>query len=109
MILVVVLFFSHFLRALPSGAGRDCPRRRGRIVPGVGAPELVAIEPLRVVVAMAAILGVMSSGLLRGVMIGASSRSCNCCVARPDRTLPSFGRIPGTRAFLTANVIRIMN
>ena len=69
---MVVLFFSHLLSALPQ--------------PVLAAVVLVAVAGLfklstfkhlwrvdraEFVVAMAAILGVLSSGLLRGVMIGA--------------------------------------
>src|SRR5262252_171622 len=72
IILIVVLFFTHLLRALPQ--------------PVVAAVVLVAVAGLfkvsvlkqlwrgdrqEFVVAIAAIVGVMSSGLLRGVMIGA--------------------------------------
>src|ERR1051325_5685048 len=72
IILVVVLFFSHLLSTLPQ--------------PVLAAVVLVAVAGLfklstlkqlwrgdrpEFIVAMAAILGVLSSGLLRGVMIGA--------------------------------------
>src|SRR5512141_2334035 len=72
LILVVVLFFSHLLRNLPQ--------------PVLAAVVLVAVAGLfklstlkqlwrgdrpEFVVAMAAIVGVLGSGLLRGVMIGA--------------------------------------
>jgi len=51
------------------------------------------------VVAMAAILGVMSSGLLRGVMIGAVI-SLVQLLRRASRPHVAFlGRIPGTRRF----------
>src|SRR6266513_183207 len=73
MILVVVLFFSHLLSALPQ--------------PVLAAVVLVAVASLlklstlkelwhndrpEFVVAMAAFLGVLTSGLLRGVVIGAA-------------------------------------
>jgi MFS superfamily sulfate permease-like transporter len=99
-ILVVVLFFSHLLSALPQ--------------PVLAAVVLVAVAGLfklstlkqlwrsdrpEFVVAMAAILGVMSSGLLRGVMIGAII-SLVQLLRRASRPHVAFlGRIPGTRRF----------
>jgi len=100
IILVVVLFFSHLLRALPQ--------------PVLAAVVLVAVAGLfklstlkqlwradrpEFVVAMAAIVGVMSSGLLRGVMIGAVI-SLVQLLRRASRPHVAFlGRIPGTRRF----------
>jgi len=100
IILVVVLFFSHLLAALPQ--------------PVLAAIVLVAVAGLfklstlkhlwradrpEFVVAMAAILGVMSSGLLRGVMIGAVI-SLVQLLRRASRPHVAFlGRIPGTRRF----------
>ncbi len=100
IILVVVLFFSHLLRALPQ--------------PVLAAVVLVAVAGLfkistlkqlwrgdrpEFVVAMAAIVGVMSSGLLRGVMIGAII-SLVQLLRRASRPHVAFlGRIPGTRRF----------
>jgi MFS superfamily sulfate permease-like transporter len=99
-ILVVVLFFSHLLSALPQ--------------PVLAAVVLVAVAGLfklstlnqlwrsdrpEFIVAMAAILGVMSSGLLRGVMIGAII-SLVQLLRRASRPHVAFlGRIPGTRRF----------
>jgi len=100
LILIVVLFFSHQLRALPQ--------------PVLAAVVLVAVAGLfkisalkhlwradrpEFVVAMAAIVGVMSSGLLRGVLIGAII-SLVQLVRRASRPHVAFlGRIPGTRRF----------
>jgi len=100
IILVVVLFFTHLLRALPQ--------------PVLAAVVLVAVAGLfkvsvlqklwrsdrqEFVVAMAAILGVMGSGLLRGVMIGAII-SLVQLLRRASRPHVAFlGRIPGTRRF----------
>ena len=99
-ILVVVLFFSHLLSALPQ--------------PVLAAVVLVAVAGLfklstlkqlwrsdrpEFIVAIAAILGVMSSGLLRGVMIGAII-SLVQLLRRASRPHVAFlGRIPGTRRF----------
>ena len=99
-ILVVVLFFSHLLAALPQ--------------PVLAAIVLVAVSGLfqastlkhlwhssrpEFVVAMAAFLGVLGSGLLRGVMIGAVI-SLVQLLRRASRPHVAFlGRISGTRRF----------
>jgi MFS superfamily sulfate permease-like transporter len=98
--LVVVLFFSHLLRALPQ--------------PVLAAVVLVAVAGLfkvstlkqlwradrpEFVVAMAAIVGVLGEGLLRGVMIGAII-SLVLLIRRASRPhVALLGRIPGTRRF----------
>jgi high affinity sulfate transporter 1 len=99
-ILVVVLFFSHLLSALPQ--------------PVLAAVVLVAIAGLlnlsmlkelwlndrsEFVVAMAAFAGVLTFGLLRGVMLGAliSLVQLVRLSSRPHVAL--LGRIPGTRRF----------
>jgi MFS superfamily sulfate permease-like transporter len=100
LILVVVLFFSHLLSALPQ--------------PVLAAVVLVAVAGLfkvstlkelwrgdrpEFVVAVAAILGVLGSGLLRGVMIGAVI-SLGQLIHRASRPhVAILGRIPGTRRF----------
>jgi MFS superfamily sulfate permease-like transporter len=100
IILIVVLFFTHLLRALPQ--------------PVLAAVVLVAIAGLfkvsalqqlwrsdrgELVVAGAAILGMLGSGLLRGVMIGAVI-SLVQILRRASRPHVAFlGRIPGTRRF----------
>jgi SulP family sulfate permease len=100
IILVVVLFFTHLLRALPQ--------------PVLAAVVLVAVAGLfklstlkqlwrgdrpEFVVAIAAIAGVLTSGLLRGVMIGAVI-SLVQLLRRASRPHVAFlGRIPGTRRF----------
>jgi high affinity sulfate transporter 1 len=99
-ILVVVLFFSHLLSALPQ--------------PVLAAIVLVAVAGLfqaselkhlwhasrsEFVVAVTALLGVMTSGLLRGVLIGAII-SLVQLLRRASRPHVAFlGRIPGTRRF----------
>jgi sulfate permease, SulP family len=100
IILVVVLFFSHLLAALPQ--------------PVLAAVVLVAVAGLfkvsalkqlwrgdrpEFVVAMAAIVGVLGQGLLRGVMIGAVI-SLVLLIRRASRPhVALLGRIPGTRRF----------
>jgi MFS superfamily sulfate permease-like transporter len=100
IMLVVVLFFSHLLAALPQ--------------PVLAAVVLVAVAGLfkvsalrelwrgdrpEFVVAMAAIVGVLGQGLLRGVMIGAII-SLVLLIRRASRPHVAFlGRIPGTRRF----------
>jgi MFS superfamily sulfate permease-like transporter len=100
IILVVVLFFSNLLSALPQ--------------PVLAAVVLVAVTGLfkfstlkqlrhanrtEYVVAISALVGVLSSGLLRGVLIGAviSLVLLIRSAARPHVAL--LGRIPGTRRF----------
>jgi sulfate permease, SulP family len=99
-ILVVVLFFSHLLSALPQ--------------PVLAAIVLVAVTGLfqasalqhlwhasrsEFIVAAAAFLGVLGSGLLRGVMIGAVI-SLVQLLRRASRPHVAFlGRIAGTRRF----------
>jgi SulP family sulfate permease len=100
IILVVVLFFSHLLSALPQ--------------PVLAAVVLVAVAGLfklstlrqlwrgdrpEFVVAMAAILGVLSSGLLRGVMIGAIISLVQLLRSASRPHVAFLGRIPGTRRF----------
>jgi MFS superfamily sulfate permease-like transporter len=100
IILVVVLFFSHLLAALPQ--------------PVLAAIVLVAVAGLfnvsalkhlwrgdrtEFIVAMAAIVGALGFGLLRGVMIGAVI-SLVLLIRRASRPHVAFlGRIPGTRRF----------
>jgi SulP family sulfate permease len=100
MILLVVLFCSHLLSALPQ--------------PVLAAVVLIAVAGLfkwstlkslwhsdrpEFVAAVAAFLGVLGSGLLRGVMIGAiiSLIQLLRVASRPHVAL--LGRVPGTRRF----------
>ena len=100
IILLVVLFFSHLLSALPQ--------------PVLAAVVLVAVASLfnvsalkhlwrsdrpEFLVAIAAIVGVLGQGLLRGVMIGAII-SLVLLIRRASRPhVAVLGRIPGTRRF----------
>lgn len=100
IVLGVILFLSHLLRALPQ--------------PVLAAVVLVAVAGLfklstlkqlwrgdrsEFIVAMAAFVGVLCSGLLRGVMIGAIISLVQLIhrVSRPHVAI--LGRIPGTRRF----------
>lgn len=98
--LMVVLFFSHLLRALPQ--------------PVLAAVVLVAVaglfnvstlrqlwrsDRLEFVVAMAAIVGVLGQGLLRGVMIGAIISLVLLIRGASRPHVAVLGRIPGTRRF----------
>jgi high affinity sulfate transporter 1 len=100
IILVVVLFFSHLLAALPQ--------------PVLAAVVLVAVaglfkvsalkhlwrgDRLEFLVAIAAIIGVLGQGLLRGVVIGAII-SLLLLIRRASRPhVALLGRIPNTRRF----------
>jgi SulP family sulfate permease len=100
IVLIVVLFFSHLLRALPQ--------------PVLAAVVLVAVAGLfklstlkslwrgdrpEFVVAMAAIAGVLGSGLLRGVLIGAIISLVQLLRRASRPHVAQLGRIPGTRRF----------
>lgn len=100
LILVVVLFFSHLLRALPQ--------------PVLAAVVLVAVAGLfklstlrqlwrgdrpEFVVAMAAILGVLGSGLLRGVMIGAVISIVQLLRRASRPHVAVLGRVPGSEFY----------
>jgi len=99
-ILVVVLFFSHLLSALPQ--------------PVLAAVVLVAVSGLlklstlrelwrsdrpEFVVAIAAFAGVLTFGLLRGVMIGAAISLVQLMHESSHPHVALLGRIPGTRRF----------
>jgi MFS superfamily sulfate permease-like transporter len=99
-ILIVVLFFSHLLSALPQ--------------PVLAAIVLVAVAGLfqaselkhlwhasrsEFFVALTALLGVMSSGLLRGVMIGAIISLVQLLRRAANPHVAFLGRIQGTRRF----------
>ena len=99
-ILVVVLFFSHLLSALPQ--------------PVLAAVVLVAVAGLfklstlkqlwrsdrpEFVVAVAAFAGVLTFGLLRGVMIGAVISLVQLIHVSAHPHVGLLGRIPGTRRF----------
>lgn len=100
LILLVVVFLSHLLKSLPQ--------------PVLAAVVLVAVAGLfkvsvlkhlwrserpEFIVAMAALLGVLGSGLLHGVMIGAVISLVQLIrrASRPHVAL--LGRIPGTQHF----------
>jgi SulP family sulfate permease len=99
-ILFVVLFLSHQLSPLPQ------PVLAAVVLMAIAG--LFQVEALRrlwvasraeFVVALAALLGVLGSGLLRGVMIGAAISLVQLIhrTSRPHVAL--LGRIPGTRRF----------
>jgi MFS superfamily sulfate permease-like transporter len=99
-ILVVVLFFSHLLSALPQ--------------PVLAAIVLLAVASLfklstlkqlwlsdrpEFLVAIAAFIGVLTFGLLLGVMIGAVISLVQLAHASAHPHVALLGRIPGTRRF----------
>jgi high affinity sulfate transporter 1 len=99
-ILIVVLLFSHLLRALPQSVLAAVV-----LVAVMGLIQVSALQRLwrtsreEFVVAMAALLGVLAAGLLRGVMIGAviSLLQILRLTSRPH--LAVLGCVPGTRRY----------
>jgi MFS superfamily sulfate permease-like transporter len=99
-LLLVILFFSHLLSALPQPVLAAVV-----LVAVMGLLKLSALKQLwrcdrpEFVVAVTAILGVLGSGLLRGVMIGAIISIAQLLrrVSKPHVAL--LGRISGTRRF----------
>jgi SulP family sulfate permease len=100
IILIVILFFSHLLRALPQ--------------PVLAAIVLVAVAGLfklstlkqlwrrdrpEFVVALTALLGVMSVGLLNGIMFGAVISLVQLIRLASRPHVAPLGRIPGTDRF----------
>jgi SulP family sulfate permease len=100
ILVVVVLFLSHLLRALPQ--------------PVLAAIVLVAVAGLfklstlkklwrndrpEFIVAMSALLGVMSAGLLKGVLIGAVISMVQLIRQASAPHVAFLGRIPGSRRF----------
>ena len=100
IILAVVLFFSQLLSALPQ------PVLAAVVLVAVaGLFKLSALKKLwrgarpEFVVAIAALLGVLGSGLLRGVMIGAIISLIQLLRQSSRPHVAFLGRIPGTRRF----------
>lgn len=100
VVLVIVLFFSRLLSALPQ------PVLAAVVLVAVtGLIDLSTLRLLRrtnrteYIVALSALAGVLTSGLLRGVLIGAII-SLVLLIRRASRPhIARLGRIPGTRRF----------
>ena len=99
-ILIVVLFLSHLLSALPQ------PVLAAVVLMAVaGLFQVAALKHLwfasrpDFVAAMATLLGVLGSGLLRGVMIGAAISLVQLMRRSSRPHIAVLGRIPGTRRF----------
>src|SRR4051812_26333983 len=99
-ILIVVLFFTHLLSALPQ------PVLAAIVLVAVaGLLKLATLKKLwstdrgEFVVAIAAFAGVLTFGLLRGVMIGAAISLVQLVRAASRPHVALLGRIPGTRRF----------
>jgi SulP family sulfate permease len=99
-ILVVVLFFSNLLSTLPQ------PVLAAVVLVAVGGlfkpaafKQLWRSDRLELVVALAATIGVLGSGLLRGVLIGAIISLVQLLRATSVPHVAFLGRIPGTRRF----------
>lgn len=99
-ILLVILLLSHLLRGLPQ------PVLAAVVLMAVaGLFQVAALRHLwrasrpDFVVAAAALLGVLGSGLLRGVMIGAIISLVQLMRRASQPHVAVLGRIPGTRRF----------
>ena len=99
-ILVVVLFFSHLLSTLPQ------PVLAAIVLVAVaGLLKLATLKQLwrndraEFVVAITAFVGVLTFGLLRGVMIGAFISLVQLLHSAAHPHVAMLGRIPGTRRF----------
>ena len=99
-LLVVVLFFSHHLSALPQ------PVLAAIVLAAIaGLFKFSALKELwrhdrpEFVVAFAAFAGVLTFGLLRGVLIGAAISLVQLVRASANPHVALLGRIPGTRRF----------
>src|SRR6266567_516612 len=99
-ILVVVLFFSHLLSALPQ------PVLAAVVLVAIAGllklstlKELWSIDRSEFVVAVAAFGGVLTFGLLDGVLIGAAISLVQLVRASSHPHVALLGRIPGTRRF----------
>jgi len=99
-ILIVVLFFSHLLSALPQ------PVLAAVVLVAVGGllklstlKQLWQSDRPEFVVAVTAFIGVLTFGLLLGVMIGAVISLVQLVHASSRPHVALLGRIPGTRRF----------
>jgi high affinity sulfate transporter 1 len=99
-ILIVVLFFSHLLSALPQ------PVLAAVVLVAVAGllklstlKHLWRIDRTEFVVAVTAFIGVLTFGLLLGVMIGAVISLVQLVHASSRPHVAVLGRIPGTRRF----------
>jgi sulfate permease, SulP family len=99
-ILVVVLFFSHLLSALPQPV-----LAAGVLVAIAGLLKLSTLKELwlndrsEFVVAIASFAGVLTFGLLRGVMLGVLISLVQLVRLSSHPHVALLGRIPGTRRF----------
>lgn len=99
-LLVVVLFFSHRLSSLPQ------PVLAAVVLSAItGLFKFSALKQLwqhdrsEFVVALAAFVGVLSFGLLRGVLIGAAISLVQLVQVSAHPHVALLGRIPGTRRY----------
>ena len=99
-ILVVVLFFSHLLSALPQAVlAAVVLVAVARLFKLSTLKELWRNDRIEFVVAVAAFAGVLTSGLLRGVMIGAAISLVQLVRVSSRPHVALLGRIPNTRRF----------
>src|SRR5215467_12650709 len=100
LVLVVVAHFSHLLKALPQPALAAIVLMAIAGLFNVSAlVELWRLNRAEFFVAAAALLGVLASGLLRGVLIGAILSLVLLLRAASRPHVAFLGRIPGTQDF----------
>lgn len=100
LILIVVLFLSGMLRNLPQPvlAAVVLMAVAGLVKPSVFV-HLWRSDRGELLIAVAALLGVLGSGLLRGVLIGVVLSLLRLIHAASRPNVAFLGRIPGTRRF----------
>jgi SulP family sulfate permease len=100
VVLLVVLFFTGLLRTLPQPvlAAIVLMAVAGLIQPSV-FKRLWRTDRGELLIATAALVGVLSSGLLRGVMIGVVLSLVMLLRAASRPNVAFLGRIPGTRRY----------
>jgi high affinity sulfate transporter 1 len=100
LVLLVVAHFSHLLRALPQPAlAAIVLMAIAGLFDAAALMELWRMARAEFFVAVAALLGVLASGLLRGVLIGAVLSLVLLLRAAARPHVAFLGRIPGTQDF----------
>jgi high affinity sulfate transporter 1 len=100
VVLAVILFFSSSLRNLPQAVlAAIVLLAVAGLFKASELRHLWQVDRAEFIVAMAALLGVLGSGLLRGVMIGAVIAMVQLLRRSSQPHVASLGRVPGTLRF----------